>query len=329
MDGTDGRNGGGAAPPVIDIGELRAAAAAHDPARAASVIAAMRAACTGTGFFYITNHGVEDSAVAQIFAESKRFFAQPVSLKDSIAITANRGYEGIGRQALNEATGGDIKESVMFGDDAIGPDHPAVRAGLPMHAANQWPAGLPGWRQSVQDYFDTMHRLTMLLLGGMALSLDLPGGFFEDQFDPSMSSLRLLHYPPHPDADPAREVGCGAHTDWGLITILAQDDIGGLEIQLPSGEWVGAKPIPGAFIVNIGDMMARWSNDLYTSTPHRVLNRSLRDRYSIAFFCDPSYHTRVECLPSCTSPDRPPRYAPTTSGEHLAEMYRRTYGAAA
>jgi isopenicillin N synthase-like dioxygenase len=318
-----------AAPPVIDIGLLRDAASSRDPARATAVVAAMRRACTGTGFFYITEHGVDAQAVAHIFAESKRFFVQPASLKDSIAMTANRGYEGIGRQALNEATGADVKESVMVGDDAITSDHPAVRAGLPMHAANQWPAGLPGWRQSVLDYFATMDRLTKLLLSGLALSLELPWSFFEGQFEPSMSSLRLLHYPPHPTADPAREVGCGAHTDWGLITVLAQDDIGGLEIQLPSGEWIGAKPMPGAFIVNIGDMMARWSNDLYTSTPHRVLNRSLRDRYSIAFFCDPAYHTRVECLPSCTGPDRPPRYAPTTSGEHLAEMYRRTYGAAA
>jgi isopenicillin N synthase-like dioxygenase len=329
MDGEGRQEGGVSAPPVIDIGGLRDAAATRDPARAAAVVAAMRQACTGTGFFYIVNHGVEPVALERTFAESKRFFAQPTSVKESIAITANRGYDGIGRQALNEATGGDIKESVMVGDDAITPDHPAVLAGLPMHAPNQWPAGLPGWREAVQGYFATMHELTQLLLSGLALSLDLPWGFFAGQFDPSMSSLRLLHYPPHPTADPAREVGCGAHTDWGLITVLAQDDIGGLEIQLPSGEWIGAKPVPGAFIVNIGDMMARWSNDLYTSTPHRVLNRSLRDRYSIAFFCDPSYHTRVECLPSCTGPDRPARYAPTTSGEHLAEMYRRTFGAAA
>jgi isopenicillin N synthase-like dioxygenase len=329
MDGERRQEDGRLAPPVIDIGALREAAAARDPARASSVVAAMRLACTGTGFFYIANHGVAPASVERIFAESKRFFAQPTALKERIAITANRGYEGIGRQALNEATGADVKESVMIGDDAISSDHPAVRAGLPMHAANQWPAELPGWRASVLDYFATMDRLTKLLLSGLALSLALPWDFFEGQFEPSMSSLRMLHYPPHPTADPAREVGCGAHTDWGLLTVLAQDTVGGLEIQLPSGEWVGARPIEGAFIVNIGDMMARWSNDLYKSTPHRVLNRSLHDRYSIAFFGDPAYHTRVECLPSCAGPDRPPRYAPTTSGEHLAEMYRKTYGAAA
>jgi isopenicillin N synthase-like dioxygenase len=315
--------------PVIDIAALRAAAAAGEPARAAATVAAMRRACTDTGFFYVTGHGVEPAAVAHIFAEAKRFFTQPAALKQRIPIADNRGYEGIGRQSLNAATGADFKESVMIGDDALDADHPAVRAGIPMYAPNQWPDGLPGWRESVLGYFATMDRLALLLLNGLALSLDLPWDFFDGQFDPSMSSLRLLHYPPHPTADPAREVGCGAHTDWGLITLLAQDHIGGLELQLRSGAWVGATPVPGAFIVNIGDMMARWTNDLYTSTPHRVLNRSLHDRYSVVFFCDPAHHTQVTCLASCTDPARPPRYAPTTCGEHLAEMYRRSYGTAA
>jgi len=325
MDGLDGTG----AVPVIDIAPLRAAAAAADPARAAGVAAAMRRACAGTGFFYITGHGVAPAAVAHIFAEAKRFFALPTEIKLRIPIEANRGYEGIGRQSLDAATGADFKESVMIGDDALDADHPAIRAGVPMYAPNKWPDDLPGWRASVVGHFATMDRLAMLLLKGLALSLELPWGFFEGQFDPSMSSLRLLHYPPHPDADPARAVGCGAHTDWGLITLLAQDQVGGLQIQLRSGEWIDAKPMPGAFIVNIGDMMARWSNDLYTSTPHRVLNRSPHDRYSVVFFCDPAHHTRVECLPSCTGPDRPPRYVPTTCGEHLAEMYRRSYGTAA
>jgi isopenicillin N synthase-like dioxygenase len=124
-------------------------------------------------------------------------------------------------------------------------------------------------------------------------------------------------------------MGAAAHTDWEVISILAQDTTGGLEIQLRSGEWVPASPLPGGFVVNLGDMMARWTNDHYTSTRHRVMNRSARDRYSVVFFCDPAYETRIECLPSCTGPDRPPRYAPTTCGEHLAEMYRLSYGAAA
>jgi isopenicillin N synthase-like dioxygenase len=204
-----------------------------------------------------------------------------------------------------------------------------VRAGTPYHGPNQWPEDLPLWRERLLAYFADVEALARRLMNGVALSLDLPWGYFDPYLAEHVSSLRLLHYPPHPSADPAREVGCGAHTDWGAITVLAQDSVGGLEIQLPDGEWIAARPVPGAFIVNIGDMMQRWTNDLYVSTPHRVLNRSARDRYSAAFFFDPSYETRVECLPTCSGAERPARYAPITSGEHLAAMYRKTYGAAA
>jgi isopenicillin N synthase-like dioxygenase len=311
-------------PPIIDIGPLRN----EDPADRRTVARALRAACIETGFCYVANHGIDPALAARMLAEAERFFEQLPEVKERVHIrnsTVRRGYEGIGAQALNAATGGDIKESVLVGVD-LGPDHPLVRAGTPHYGPNQWPDELPGWREAVLDYFAAMDGLARLLLDGLAVSLDLPRTYFEPCLKNPMSLVRLLHYPPHPSADPAREVGCGAHTDWGLITILAQDDTGGLEIQLPSGAWVPATPVPGTFVVNIGDMMARWTNDLYRSTPHRVLNRSRRDRYSAVFFCDPSYHTRVTCLPTCCSPTHPARYAPTTAGEHVIEMYRKTYG---
>ncbi|MBV8169330.1 MAG: isopenicillin N synthase family oxygenase [Alphaproteobacteria bacterium] len=310
--------------PVIDVSGLRS----PELAQRAAVAAAFRAACLDTGFFYVSHHGVDDAAIARTFAASKRFFAQPLEVKQRIKIRRNRGYDGIGTQTLDHAMAPDRKESVLFGLD-LPDDHPMLSTGLNNHAPNPWPEGLPGWREDVRAYFDTMDALARSLLRGMALSLDLTEDFFEPGFALQMSSVRLLHYPPHPTAHPDRELGAGAHTDWGLITILTQDGTGGLEVQLPSGQWIAATPIPGTFVVNVGDMMARWTNDLYRSTRHRVLNRSGGDRYSIAFFCDPNHHTRVACLPSCTGPDRPPRYAPTTCGEHLAEMYRKSYGAAA
>lgn len=310
--------------PVIDVAGLRS----PDRAQRQAVAAQFRSACIDTGFFYVSNHGVGDAEIERIFAASKRFFDQPLEVKQRITIRRNRGYDGIGTQTLDQAMAPDRKESVLFGID-LADDHPLVKAGLANHAPNPWPEGLPGWREEVSAYFNTMDALARRLLRGMALSLDLAEDFFEPGFEGQMSSVRLLHYPPHPTAHPDRELGAGAHTDWGLITILTQHGTAGLEVQLPSGAWIAATPLPGTFVVNVGDMMARWSNDLYRSTRHRVLNRSGGDRYSIAFFCDPSYHTRVECLPSCTGPDRPPRYAPTTCGEHLAEMYRKSYGAAA
>jgi isopenicillin N synthase-like dioxygenase len=310
--------------PIIDIGGLRS----QDDTSRTKVAEEFRQACTTTGFFYVTNHGLDANTIPDILAEAKRFFALPDSVKTGIGFHNNRGYDGIGRQVLDATVGGDRKESVLYGVE-LAPDHPFVLAGLPNHVPNPWPPGLPGWREAVQAYYAAMDRLSRTLLNGLALSLDLPWDFFEPHYELPMSSVRLLHYPPHMDADPAREMGAAAHTDWGLITLLAQDETGGLEIQLPSGEWIPGRPAPNAFIVNMGDMMARWTNDFYRSTPHRVMNRSLKDRYSVAFFCDPGYYTKVECIPSCTSATQPPRYAPTTCGAHLAEMYHKSYGAAA
>jgi isopenicillin N synthase-like dioxygenase len=316
----------GAAAPVIDIGALRRA----DLEARAAVSRELRRACITTGFFYITGHGVDEARVATLFAAAKRFFDLPQEIRDQVAMSKSRckrGYDGIGRQSLDAATGLDRKESFFVGVE-LGPEHPLVRAGTPNHGPNQWPAGLPLWREQIVAYCSAMESLGRTLMSGLALSLGLAWSHFEPCLVDHMASLRLLHYPPHPTADPEREVGCGAHTDWGAITILAQDETGGLEIRQPNGTWVAARPVPGAFIVNIGDMMQRWTNDLYVSTPHRVLNRSLKDRYSAAYFFDPAYHTRVTCIDTCCTAGRPARYPPITSGDHLIAMYRKTYGLA-
>jgi isopenicillin N synthase-like dioxygenase len=309
--------------PIIDVGGLRSG----DQAQIAAVVAQFRRICPDTGFFYAANHGVPESTIAGIFAAAARFFEQPVAAKERITMRQNRGYDGFGKQVLDHSIGGDFKESALFGVE-LAPDHPLVLAGKPNYAVNPWPDGLPGFRAPVSAYFAALHRLSRQLLNGLALSLDLPWDYFEAGLVEPMSSVRLLHYPSHPGADPAREMGAAAHTDWELISILAQDQTGGLEIQLPSGEWIAASPVSGTFVVNLGDMMARWTNDHYASTLHRVMNKSDRDRYSVVFFCDPAYDTPVECLPSCTSAERPPRYEPTVVGEHLAEMWRKSYPSA-
>lgn len=310
--------------PIIDIAALRQ----DNRSDCRAVAEQFRKACTGTGFFYIAHHGVAATLRSRLFAEAERFFNQPQAIKERSAIVKGEGqggYSGIGSQRFDPGIAADNKESMY-----IGIEHPADRspalAGTPLHGPNRWPEALPGWREVVLTYMATMEELAGLLLNGLALSLALPWGFFDGFMENDMSALRLLRYPPHPTADPAREVGIGAHTDWGAVTILAQDGTGGLEIQLPSGEWIAAPPVPGTFIVNIGDMMARWTNDLYTSTPHRVLNRSDSDRYSAAFFVDPRYDAQVECLATCCSADRPARYPPIRAGEHILEMKRRTYG---
>ena len=310
--------------PVIDIAGL----SSDRPDDRHAVARAIRAACIDSGFFYAAGHGVAPALVAEAFAQSRRFFDQPLSAKLDVAIArsaVSRGYEPIGAQTLDLAAAPDQKESFYIGIER-GPDDPLAAAGTPNHGANQWPSGLPGWRASMEAYFAKMSALADLLSRGLALSLGLAEGHFAPYADDPMSILRLLRYPPHP-ADAGAEVfGCGMHTDWGCLTILAQQDAEGLELRTASGDWILARPIADTFVVNLGDMMARWTNDLYQSTPHRVINASGGERHSIAFFHDINYHALVDCLPTCQGPDNPAKYAPILAGRHIHEMYLKTYG---
>ena len=290
------------------------------------------AACRDTGFFYVNNHGVPQALVDAQFDWTRRFFALPLAEKLDIDLRkspCSRGYEAMGNQTLDADAPPDLKEGFYMGwhRDA---DHPYVKAGLANHGPNVWPRSLPGFAEQMQRYYDAMFALGKRLSRLLARSLELEETFFERNFDEPMAILRLLHYPPHPQNAAPKQLGAGAHTDWGLITLLAQDSLGGLEVRHADGHWLRADPIPGTFVVNIGDMLERWTNGMYHSTMHRVLNKSSeKDRYSVPFFFEPNYHTRVECLPMCQSASNPPRYAPCTAGEHIAEMYRKTYSAAA
>ncbi len=294
--------------PVIDIGGLRSAEIRDRKAVATEI----RKASHAVGFFYITNHGIEDPVVDRMFAEIKRFFDLPLEVKNQIAITKSpisRGFEPIGYQTLDQTAAPDLKEGFYIGVER-GPDDPLVQARTPNHGPNQWPSDLPGWRSQMEQYFDLMLGLSQQLLRGLALSLDVDEYYFDCMTNNPMAILRLLHYPPHPAQASPEQLGCGTHTDWGCITILLQDEVGGLEVCTSNGEWIPAKPIPGTFVINLGDMMARWTNDYYQSTPHRVVNRSGKERYSIPFFFDANYHALVKCIPTCQSSTNPPDILP-------------------
>jgi isopenicillin N synthase-like dioxygenase len=295
----------------------------------AAVARDISAACRNAGFFYVSNHNVPARKIDALFEASRLFFARPLENKMQVHVAkseARRGYEPPGNQALDVDSPVDLKETFLLGIDR-GPDHPLVRAQTPRHGPNVWPANAGELRRSCEAYFEALLSLSRHLMHLIALSLDLPESFFDAQYNDPNVSLRLLHYAPHPKNARPNQLGAGAHTDWGSITVLAQDDCGGLEVQTAGGDWVLAEPIEGTFVVNIGDLLAHWTNDYYRSTPHRVLNNiSGRDRYSAAFFYDPDYHARIECLPSCHSAANPPRYAPCTAGEHNYQMYCRSRG---
>lgn len=310
--------------PIIDVGGLRSSQLSDRQ----KVAAEMSQACRKVGFFYIKNHGIPDATLAQTFAEAKRFFDLSLAAKVEVATAKSkisRGYDPLRTQTLDLNARPDLNESFYIGLER-GQDDPLVQAGLPNHGANQWPQDLPGWQTRMEHYFARMMELAQQLSQGLALSLDLDEHYFDAMTDNPMPVLRLLHYPPHPIAAEADEFGCGAHTDWGFLTILLQDQTGGLEVLTAAGDWVKAEPIPGTFVINLGDMLARWTNQMYRSTLHRVINRSGIERYSIPFFWDINYDAIVECLPTCCSPAHPPKYAAIQAGEHIAEMYQKTYG---
>lgn len=304
--------------PIIDLASLGSA-----PQHLA---AALGPACRETGFFYVTGHGIAPDLVAACFAQSAAFFAQSTTVKELVSIKgsdANRGYAGIGIERLDPARPGDAKESFNIGRE-LAADDPDLVAGTPFHALNRWPA-LAGFRDTMLTLFSGLQVLCETLHRGFALDLGLPQEFFLPYIDRPLATLRLLHYPPHPGRFDGERYGAAPHTDYGNLTVLAQDDAGGLEVRARDGTWLDAPPIAGAFVCNIGDCLMRWSNDIYVSTPHRVVNRSGRDRYSMAFFLDPNADAPVACLPSCTGPERPPRYAPTTGAAYLQEKLDATY----
>ena len=293
--------------PVIDLGALRSG----DPAALRALAREIGVAARETGFFSVVNHGVPADLVAAVFAQSAAFFAQPLEVKAVVGIESSpayRGYARNGYEQFDEAHPPDAKESFD-----IGPDR------------NLWPRDLPGFRPALQAYYDALFALTIDIHRPIALDLGLEEHFFAPAFDRAIAIGRLLYYPPHPGAFDGTLHGSAPHTDYGNITFLAQDDAGGLALQMRDGTWTDIAPAPGAFVCNIGDCLMRWSNDVYVSTRHRVVNRSGRARYSVAFFGDPAAGALVECLPSCTDDAHPPKYPPITYGEYLQRRLTAAY----
>ena len=307
--------------PVVDLAGGDAASRIHQ-------------ACRETGFFYIESHGVPQALLDAQFVCARRFFALPLQQKLRLHMknsASTAGYEPIGGQALDSQDAcarkapPDLKESFYMAME-LPDEHPWAQRKIRGFGHNQWP-DLPGFRTQMLAYQAAMRALGDRVLATIARSLELPENFFAPYYDWPGTTLRLLRYPPHPRAALANQLGAGAHTDWGGITLLAQDELGGLQVRNIEGEWIQARPIPGTFVVNLGDLMQRWTNGIYRSNMHRVKNNSSsEDRYSMPFFYSPRPDSRIECMPTCTDAAHPPKYPPCTATEHTAEMFRRSYG---
>jgi isopenicillin N synthase-like dioxygenase len=287
----------------------------------------MRTACLDKGFLYVIDHFITPELITSVLAQARRFFALPLAEKTAVEMspaTYNRGYEPIRGQALEPGTPPDVKEGYYIGNE-LPPDDPRVLARIFNHGPNQWPADLPGWRETLTDYYAQMTNLCRVTMRALALALYLPEDHFEHFCDDALCNLRLLHYPPQPANPLPDEKGCGAHTDWGAITYLLQDDVGGLQVWDADHGWIDAPPVQGAFVLNLGDLIARWTNDRFRSTLHRVINRSGQARYSVPFFFTGRPDHWVECLPNCLQAGEAQKYQPTTAIGHLEEMYRRSY----
>ena len=311
--------------PVIDVD--------RDPAAVAGDVDRV---CREVGFFQIVGHAVNDHTATEAWAAVAAFFDLPLEQKQS-AEPPHAGYpygyvpvsgETLSR-SLDRDSAPDLKEVLNVGP-IDSPRH-EVTEELEhlMFAASLWPESMPELRPKLEAYFRDMLGLGERLMRVFAIALGLPDDFFADKIDRTPSSMRALNYPEQDNPPVPGQLRAGAHTDYGSFTILRQDDApGGLEVQDPYRDrWVPIPSVDGALVINIGDMLARWTNDRWRSTMHRVVNPPAGGRtrrQSIAFFHNANYSCEVVCLPSCSSPDNPPRYAPVLAGPHLMGKFAKT-----
>jgi isopenicillin N synthase-like dioxygenase len=313
--------------PVIDIGPFRAGSEAGKEA----VARAVAEACEKVGFFCITNHGIPEADFVNAFKVSRDFFDMPIEAKRRYAPVgevAPRGYAAMETKGLaatlDAAVPKDLREQMMLGTLApMPPSYAALPGAAGCYAPNIWPEEPAAYRDIFTTLYWRCETLAETLMRIFALGLGLPEGYFADKIDHHFSVLGSNHYP-ELDHDPLPgQLRTGAHTDFGSLTILAPTAAqGGLQVKMADGRWLDVEPIPGCLIINLGDMMARWTNDRWKSTLHRVVNPpegagARSRRQSIAFFCHPNYDAEIECIPTCMSPGVPAKYPPIMAGEHM------------
>ena len=311
--------------PVLDVSRY----IGGDQADLPRLGAELRYAFENVGFYYLRGHGVPKPLIAAMFSACGRFHAQPMDRKRAVLINEhNIGYMAMGgsiarSSKVNNNTKPSVNEAFFLRRERT-PDDPDVIAGKHFRGLNQWPADLPGFRDTALAYMGELEKLGQKLVRIYAAALDLPADYFDPMFARPNMIQRMTHYPPRASYE-ENEFSIAPHTDSGFMTLLAPSPVPGLSIRLPDGTWFDAQSDPDAFVVNGGDILRRWTNDRFLSTPHRAINASGRARYAIPFFFDPHPDTMISCLPTCQSPGNPQKYEPVTYDEYALWYATRNY----
>lgn len=303
--------------PVIDIELLF-----DDQPDYAGVGNSLKQAAEAVGFFYVRNHCIPSQLMDAAFDLSKRFFALPEQKKRSVrAAGYHRGLLPLGDSKMEGQSKSDLKESYIWGMD-FEADNAEFVAGNELMPPNRWPDCLPEMRETLLAYMEAAHNCGKQLLRAIATSLEIDRNYFVGRFEQPITRGSLIHYPPQPTAMGDDQFGVSPHTDYGTMTLLAQDATGGLRVQGVNGKWLTAHPIEGTLVVNVGDLLERWSNDRFRSTPHSVVNISGKERYSIAVALDPDWDTVIRPV---IFGDESAHYEQTFCGEYIRGRFDRSF----
>ena len=296
-----------------------------------AVADAFRAVFERVGFFILINHGIDPALIKRTFGEAERFHAQPIDAKLSVMMNEhNNGYMTMNRynvrtSRVSEEAKPDRNEAFFIKRERAA-DDPMALGGRRFAGPNEWPKDLPGFRENLLEYTEAVDAMARLLMPSLAMSLDLPAGTFDAAFAESQFSFRLSHYPPVAEQE-AGQYGIAPHTDANFMTFLAQSGVPGLQIRIDDENWLDVPYVPDSFVVNSGDMLHRWTNGRYKSTPHRALPPIGQTRYAIPYFLGPHLDTIIDCLPTCQGPDNPPQFSPISYSDYIIWWYDANYNA--
>lgn len=298
--------------PLIDLSESFISGAGK-----AKVAKEIDEACSTVGFFAIVGHKVDKGVTDRCWDLTRQYFDQPTEEKKSIPMSDDYpyGYDGLESESLAKGAGGDTPPDLNE-SFCIGPYSPASRMPYP-----RIPGQPAGFDDAVLSYYKELEQLSEHMMSLFALGLKLDEDAFKGVLSHHRSALRLLNYPEQTKDPLPGQIRAGAHTDYGALTILKQDDVGGLQALDRQKVWQDVPFVSDSFVINLGDLMSNWTNDTWVSNAHRVVNKSKRRRRSMAYFCNINHDHMVECIPTCHSPTNPPKYAPITAWDHLMKKH--------